>query len=69
MEPLVQTVTSGAAYEKKTYPRKTTRTKFRGASSHFVGRSIMILSSFAISTLAMNSVKKIHDSRHKSIKN
>ncbi|KAI4832292.1 hypothetical protein CesoFtcFv8_008925 [Champsocephalus esox] len=70
MEPLVRTVTAGAAYEeKKTFPRKAMRAKYRGASSHFVGSSIIILSSFAISSLAMNCGKKIQASRHKSIKN
>ena len=65
MEPVVQTVTAVAAFDGESFPRKAMRTTFRGASSHFVGSTIVILSSFAVSTLAMNMGKKFHESRHK----
>ncbi|RXM94204.1 hypothetical protein EOD39_18246 [Acipenser ruthenus] len=35
----------------------------RGASSHFVGSSIAILSSYAVTTLAMNRAKKMSEKK------
>lgn len=59
-----QTVMATAS-NRDSFPRRALRSTPRGASSHFVGTSIMILSSFALSTLAMNFGKKIQASRHK----
>lgn len=65
MEPLAQTVTATSAFDREAFSRKALRATPRGASSHFVGSSIVILSSFAVSTLAMNCGKRIQESRNK----
>ena len=57
----------GAQSDRDPAPRRPPpRVNQRGASSSFVGSSILILSSFAVSTLAMNFGKKIQESRKKS---
>jgi len=61
MEPVTAT-----ASEKDSFPRRAFRVLPRGGSSHFVGSSIVILSSFAVSSLAMNFGKKMQESRQKS---
>lgn len=65
MESAVQTLSANAAFDREVFPRRALRVSPRGASSQFVGTSIMILSSFAISTLAMNCGKKLQESRQK----
>ncbi|KAG7281624.1 hypothetical protein CRUP_019136 [Coryphaenoides rupestris] len=57
---------SGMPSNRGRFPRPALRVKWHGgASSHFVGSSILILSSFAASTLAMNCGKRIQASRQK----
>lgn len=63
MESVVQTMSANAAFDRDSFPRRALRVAPRGASSHFVGSSIVILSSFAVSSLAMNCGKKIQESR------
>lgn len=65
MEPIVQTVATTAAFDREIFHRRALRATTRGASSHFVGTSIVILSSFAVSTLAMNCGKRFQESRNK----
>lgn len=52
-------------------PRRALKVPARGASSQFVGSTIVILSSYAVATLAMNFGKKIKEQRMgtKSLKN
>lgn len=50
-------------------PRRALKVPARGASSHFVGSTIVILSSYAVATLAMNCGKKIQDQRMGTLKN
>jgi len=50
-------------------PRRALKVPVRGASSHFVGSTIVILSSYAVATLAMNCGKKIQDQRMCTLKN
>ncbi|KAK9540084.1 hypothetical protein VZT92_002554 [Zoarces viviparus] len=69
MEPAAQTAMATSAFSRETFRRRVLRTTPRGASSHFVRSSILILSSFALSTLAMNCGKKIQESRHKPNEN
>ncbi|KAL1278947.1 hypothetical protein QQF64_025620 [Cirrhinus molitorella] len=67
MEPISQTVT--VSVSDAVYPRRPVRVTPRGASSHFVGSTIVILSSYAVATLAMNCGKKIQDERLKTSEN
>jgi hypothetical protein len=64
MEPIAQTMVAQAA-DPDSLPRRAMKVAPRGASTQFVGTSIIILSSFAVSTVAMNMGKKIVDSRQK----
>lgn len=50
-------------------PRRALKVPARGASSHFVGSTIVILSSYAVATLAMNCGKKMQDQRMGTLKN
>ncbi|KAJ8363380.1 hypothetical protein SKAU_G00122110 [Synaphobranchus kaupii] len=59
MAPVGQTVASSDAHFSKI------KVVPRGASSHFVGSAIAILSSYAAATLAMNCGKKIQDGKLK----
>ncbi|KAL6481810.1 hypothetical protein MHYP_G00098900 [Metynnis hypsauchen] len=61
MEPIAQVV-SGA---EGSLPRKVLKAAPRGASTHFVGSTIVILSSYAVATLAMNCGKKLQEQRLK----
>lgn len=63
MEPAAQTATNTAALDRETFPRRALKVTPRGAASHFVGSSIVILSSFAVFTLAMNCGKQIQESK------
>lgn len=63
MESVAQTATVTPAFDRETFPRRVLRVTPRGASSHFVGSSIVILSSFAVSTLAMNCGKRMQESK------
>lgn len=65
VETVLQNPSATAAFDREALPRRALRAAPRGASSHFVGSSIVILSSFAVSTLAMNCGKKIQDSKRK----
>lgn len=67
METMVQTATATVSLDRDSLPRRALRVTPRGASSHFVGSSIVILSSFAVSTLAMNCGKKIQESKRTSL--
>lgn len=67
METVVQTASATASLDRDSLPRRALRVTPRGASSHFVGSSIMILSSFAVSTLAMNCGKKIQESKRANL--
>lgn len=67
MEPISHTVS--ASVPDSVYPRRTMRVATRGASSHFVGSTIVILSSYAVATLAMNCGKKIQEERLKPSEN
>ena len=64
MKPINQTASATGAGGDR-HRRRVMRAGPRGASSGFVGTSIVILSSFALSTLAMNWGKKIQESRNK----
>ncbi|KAL7852379.1 hypothetical protein SRHO_G00181640 [Serrasalmus rhombeus] len=61
MEPIVQVVSSAEG----SLPRKVLKAAPRGASTHFVGSTIVILSSYAVATLAMNCGKKLQEQRLK----
>lgn len=65
MESVVQAATANQAFDRETFPRRALRITPRGASSHFVGSSIVILSSFAVSTLAMNCGKRNQEAKNK----
>lgn len=65
MEPIAQTMAAAAA-DGDSFPRRAIRVVPRGATSQFVGTSIIILSSFAVSTVAMNLGKALHESRGKA---
>lgn len=65
MDPVAETATASAAFDRETFHRRALRVTPRGVSSHFVGSSIVILSSFAVSTLAMNCGKRNQDSKNK----
>lgn len=65
MEPINHTV----RVPDSVYPRRPMHVVPRGASSHFVGSTIVILSSYAVATLAMNCGKKIQEERLKPSEN
>lgn len=65
MESVAQTATATPTFDRETFLRRALRITPRGASSHFVGSSIVILSSFAVSTLAMNCGKRFQESKNK----
>ncbi|RXN15374.1 hypothetical protein ROHU_028033 [Labeo rohita] len=67
MEPSSQTVNMSVS--DAAYARRPVRVTPRGASSHFVGSTIVILSSYAVTTLAMNCGKKIQEERLKTSEN
>ncbi|RXN38797.1 hypothetical protein ROHU_000783 [Labeo rohita] len=67
MEPISQTVNMSVS--DVAYARRAVRVTPRGASSHFVGSTIVILSSYAVTTLAMNCGKKIQEERLKTSEN
>lgn len=67
VQTVVQTAPAAASLDREALPRRALRVAPRGASSHFVGSSIMILSSFAVSTLAMNCGKKIQESKRANL--
>lgn len=60
MEPIAQTVEAADAHLQRRGLKLVTR---RGASSQFVGSTIMILSTYAVTTLTMNMGKNIQERR------
>lgn len=61
MEPVAQTASTHAPFSRKGFKAAT-----RGASSHFVGSAIVILSSYTVATLAMYCGKKIQERKLKA---
>ncbi|KAL7379254.1 hypothetical protein ABVT39_024925 [Epinephelus coioides] len=60
MEPIVRTVEAADAHSQRQNWRFVAK---RGASSQFVGSTIMVLSTYAVATLTMNFGKKIQERR------
>lgn len=66
MEPITQTVNGGRGM-RAAMPRQAVRVPVapRGASSHFVGSTIVVMTGFAVATLAMNCGKTLQEQRLK----
>lgn len=58
MEPVAQMVGNAEAHSHRQGLRFVTK---RGASSQFVGSTIVILSTYAVATMTMNMGKKIQE--------
>lgn len=63
MEPIVQTVEAADTQLQRRGWRFVAR---RGASSQFVGSTIVVLSTYAVATLTMNFGKNIQERRLRS---
>lgn len=60
MEPVVQAVEAADAHLQRQGLKFVAK---RGASSQFVGSTIMVLSTYAVATLTMNFGKKLQERR------